>query len=137
MECVFELDRKNMIFRVTLEGRVTDSELKDCYEATRDYAVKTESRSAILDLSRVGLAEVSSGTLREIANSPPILGDPALRIIVAPSDYLFGLARMFQTIGEKTRLGVHVVRSLDQAYALLGATSPEFERLQFDDERTA
>jgi hypothetical protein len=137
MECLYEIDRENRIFRVTLGGRVTDAELKNCYNSTRDYAFKTGSTSAILDLSQVGSIEVSTETLHDIAASPPILGDPALRVIVAPTDYLFGLARMFQIVGEKTRQNVHVVHSLDQAYPLIGVTAPKFEIFRFDSKRTA
>ena len=49
-----------------------------------------------------------------------------MRVIVVPIDFIFGLARMFQMLGEKTRPDLHVVRTLDEAYRLLQIESPEF-----------
>jgi len=137
MDCSFELDLASMILRVTITGTLTDAELNECYETTRQYASRTNPRSAVLDLTHVTKVELATETLERIAESPPILQDPALRIIVADSDYLYGLARMFQTLGEKTRQALHVVRTLDNAYALVGVKSPQFEPLSADLDYSA
>ena len=52
------------------------------------------------------------------------------RIMVAPATVGFGLARMFQLMGERTRPLLKVVCTLDEALAALGVKSPRFERLE-------
>lgn len=49
------------------------------------------------------------------------------RIIVAVSSQIFGMARMFEFEGEITRPNLHVVRSLAEAWAILGIREPKFE----------
>jgi hypothetical protein len=45
---------------------------------------------------------------------------------VAAKDVVYGATRMFQVLSENTRKNVHVVRTLDEAYKLLGIESPRF-----------
>ena len=45
--------------------------------------------------------------------------------MVAPSDKVFGLARMFELQGEGTRANLHVVRTMKEALAILGVQAPE------------
>jgi hypothetical protein len=52
-----------------------------------------------------------------------------LRIIVAPTTLQYGLARMFQLVGEAERPMI-VVHTMDEALAELGVQSPHFEPLQ-------
>jgi hypothetical protein len=49
-----------------------------------------------------------------------------MRVLVIPQIFIYGLARMFQILGEKTRPELQVVRTMDEAYFLLGVESPEF-----------
>lgn len=56
------------------------------------------------------------------SNSPEL----STRVIVAPRDLVYGTARMFQVLSERTRKNVHVVRTLEQAYKILGIESPTF-----------
>ena len=51
------------------------------------------------------------------------------RIMVVPATFGFGLARMFQLMGERTRPLLKVVHTLDEALAALGIQSPHFEPL--------
>ena len=50
--------------------------------------------------------------------------------IVMPSVAGYGLARMYQIVGELSQPLVHVVRNLDEALAALGVQSPHFEPLE-------
>ena len=49
-----------------------------------------------------------------------------MRVFVAPKDLIYGMARMFQILGEATRPDLPVVRTMDEAYSLLQVESPEF-----------
>jgi hypothetical protein len=68
--------------------------------------------------------------MQELANLPPIFNDPIPRFIVAPSDVGFGLARMFQIYGGKTRQALHVVRTIAEAYASFEITAEHFMPLE-------
>jgi len=50
--------------------------------------------------------------------------------IVMPNTTGYGLARMYQIVGELSQPLVHVVRTLDEALAVLGVQSPHFESLE-------
>jgi hypothetical protein len=52
------------------------------------------------------------------------------RFLVADQVHGYGLLRMFQIMGEQTRPSLHVVRSIAEAFATLGITSPHFEPLE-------
>ena len=58
--------------------------------------------------------------------------DPASRprVIVAPTNLEFGLARMFQILGESARPLLSVVHTLDEALAALGIQFAHFEPLE-------
>jgi len=75
---------------------------------------------------------VASGFLRGLAERKPIT--PGLtnhpRFIVVPATAGYGLMRMFQIAGESARPLLHVVRSVDEALATLGAQSPHFDPLE-------
>ena len=85
----------------------------------------------ILDFSAVTDFALSSNLLRQLAKQEPCIPDPTDRpgVIVVPQTHAFGLARMFQIMGETTRPLLHVVHTLDEAFAKLGVQSPPFELL--------
>jgi hypothetical protein len=126
MGFVMEFDVRNNILRVTIVGRLTDAILSDCYATiARDVASHPPCRG-ILDFSEVTNLEVSSDTIRQVAAAPPAFPTGHMRILVAPKALIYGMARMFQMLGEKTRPDLHVVHSIDEAYLLLQVESPEF-----------
>jgi|SRR5580658_793661 hypothetical protein len=80
----------------------------------------------ITDVTQVTKFDVSSDTVRRLAWTPPTIPTPQVRIFVAPTTFIYGMARMFQILGESTRPNLHIVRTLDEAYGLLQMESPEF-----------
>jgi hypothetical protein len=126
MGFVMEFDVRNNILRVTIVGRLTDAILSDCYATiARDVASHPPCRG-ILDFSEVTEFEVSSDAIRHVAAAPPAFPTGYTRVLVIPKDFIYGLARMFQMLGEKTRPDLQVVRTMDEAYRLLRVKSPEF-----------
>lgn len=83
----------------------------------------------IVDFSTVTEFALSSNLLRQLANQEPCVPDATSRprVIIAPQAHVFGLARMFQIMGETTRPLLNVVHTLDEAFAALGVQSPKFE----------
>jgi hypothetical protein len=126
MGFVLDLDVRNNILRVTLEGSVADAILLDAYATTARYAESHAPCRGIWEVSEVTEFEVSSDVIRRLAGSSPIIRSGYMRVVVAPQDFLYGMMRMFQILGEGTRPDLHVVRTLDEAYRLLQVESPEF-----------
>lgn len=121
-------DAQNRILRGQFDGRVTDDELKEFYRIAPDYIARFDPRVGITDFSAVTSFDVSPQAIRELANTPPAVPDPKRpRFIVAPSPQIFGMARMFELQGEKTRPSLQVVRTLEDVWDFLGVQEPHFE----------
>lgn len=129
----FDFDFGNRILRCRFTGRVSDDELKEYYVAATKYTAQTGAQGGLTDFSEADAVDVSPQTVRALASLPPVMPDVSrLRCIVAPTDKVFGLARMFELHGEETRINLHVVRTLKEALAILGVVEPKFEPLRFD-----
>jgi hypothetical protein len=129
MEFRFEIDRGNKILLLRVEGRLTDELLAEIYQLVRTHTRAIDIRAGIIDFSSVKDWAVSSAFLRELAKQEPAMADSARRrlMVVAPATVGFGLARMFQMLGESTRPLLEVVHTLEEALAALGAQSAKFE----------
>jgi hypothetical protein len=126
----FEHDAAHGILRLSYIGKISDELIKKAYQATPTAVFKTNPRGMIVDLSEVTQFEVSTQTIQELANYQPTVKDPSVpRIIVAPTPYLFGMSRMFQILGEQTRPMLQVMSSVEEAYAQLNITKPQFAPL--------
>jgi hypothetical protein len=125
----FEYDAENKIFAMRMHGTITDTIFKACYAETPQYVRGREVRAALMDLSDVERYDVSAAAVRDVSRLAPLFPDPTPRWVVAPQDHIFGMARMFQMTSRGGRDMLHVVRSMTDAYAALGVTTPNFERL--------
>lgn len=126
MALVVDFDATNNILRGTLDGRMTGAILLDLYLRTAEYMSSHPPCRGILDFSAVTEFEVSVSAIRQVAATPPAFPPGYMRIVVIPKDYIYGLARMFQILGERTRPELWVVRTMDEAYDLLQVKSPDF-----------
>jgi hypothetical protein len=128
MASYFDFDTKNRIVRCRVEGIVTDASLREHYGTIAQHGAKRPTYSGLLDMSGVVSFNVSAETIRELAQLPPAIPDPNLpRVIVAGSNQMFGMARMFELQGSETRPNLHVVRTEKEALAILGVTAPDFK----------
>jgi len=126
MDFAMDFDAKNNILRLTITGRLTDAVLLDVYATAARYVASHPPCRGITDSSGVTEFEVSSSAIRDLAQTAPAFPTGYMRIVVAPKDHVYGMARMFQIVGADTRSDLHVVRTMDEAYRLLQVTSPEF-----------
>jgi hypothetical protein len=125
----FEYDATHRIFAVRMHGTITDPIFRACYAETPRRAQGRDIQAALMDLSDVERYDVSAAAMRDVARLAPLFPDPMPRWIIAPQDHIFGMARMFQMTSPAGRDMLHVVRSMTDAYAALGVTTPIFERL--------
>jgi hypothetical protein len=124
----FEFDPANRILMIRFEGCLTRELVEEFYREGKKYWIATDARAAILDGSSVTRVNLSSDLIRQFARqepAPELLGRP--RFFVVPRTDAFGLARMFQITGEAKQPHLHVVRTMEQAYAALDIHSPNFE----------
>jgi hypothetical protein len=128
----FEFDPVNKILLARLDGQLTDELLAGFHEAAWKCAAAIDPQSAIVDLSSVTEFSVSGESVRQLARQrTPLPNSTRMpRVIVAPQTHAFGLFRMFQIAGERTRPLLSVVHTMDEAYAALGVKSPNFEPLE-------
>jgi hypothetical protein len=128
----FEFDPANRILLLRVEGQLSDELLAECYTQIRKRSVETDAHMAIFDFSSVSGFPVSSNLVRQLAKLEPAMPDATnrTRVIAVENPTGFGLARMFQIVGEETRPKLQVVRTLNDAIVTLGAQSPHFEPLE-------
>jgi len=69
----------------------------------------------------INLSGITGDSLRhelhELAAQPSVVSREAVQIIVAPDAETYQLARMYQTYAADDRPNIHVVKSLEEAYA--------------------
>jgi hypothetical protein len=125
----FEFDSEHRILRLVLEGDIDGDEYSGLTAELRARVKQMQPLAGITDGGGITDFNVSSQSLRNAAleGSPYPAATP--RYIVAPTDYLFGLARMYELVGNHPDGALQVVRKLEEALADLGVAKAEFERL--------
>ena len=133
MPCSFDFDPIHKILRIQMEGTLSKTAITEYYRLLRLHDEAIKPRAGILDLSGITSVDLTSRSISELAVLPPAFSDESRpRFVVAPSDHVYGMSRMFQSLGEKTRPNLHVVRSLEDAYSALGISDPHFEPLTLE-----
>jgi hypothetical protein len=106
-----------------------DDDLLNHQHMAAPLVASLDPRSAIINLSAADPFVATPDGVRALARLPPVM--PKIdrpRVVIAPTDYKFGIARIFEIEGETTRPSLHVVRSLREAWAILGV---EIKEVQF------
>jgi len=124
MEFRFEFAAAENILRLTVTGEMTDAGVMELWSKGVPVATSHSSSRLIVDTTSVTRFGVSPKAVAMLAKKHSI--DLPMRVIVAPSDVLYGTSRMFQTLTESTRKNVHIVRTMEEAYKVLGVESPNF-----------
>lgn len=126
----FEFDLTHRIIGIKFSGRVTEDDLIGFYRMAALLVESLDPLSAIIDFSDVNSFESTAQFMRRLAALPPAMPKTERpRVVVAPRDDTFGLSRLFAVEGEATRPNFHVVRSAQQACAILGVQEPKFEAI--------
>ena len=126
MAFVFDFDPTHRILRSTFSGKVSDEDLLNHQRVGVLLVTSLDPRFAIIDLSAADPFEATSDGMRKLAKLPPAM--PKMdrpRVVIAPSDHMFGMARIFAVEGEAIRPNLHVVRSVKEAWAILGVEMEE------------
>jgi hypothetical protein len=127
----FDFDPVHKILRCRFSGALSDEELRAYYREAGKRAELYRPAAGVMDFSDTQSVNVSRKAILELAEERPALPDPkTIRVIVAPAPVVFGMARMFEMVGERTRPNFHVVRNEKEAWAILGVMDAQFEELQ-------
>jgi hypothetical protein len=129
MTSAFEFDPMNKVVCWRLQGDVTDDLFIESLGLCADILADTDPKAGIIDLSLVTAFRVSIDVIKRVANSEPIFPPSLIRVVVAPADHVYGMARMFSGLSQHTRSNSHVVRTINEAYELLEIKEPEFKAM--------
>jgi hypothetical protein len=123
-----KVDERRGLVEVVLAGEVTDAELSGAVD--RFFS---EAWSALplglLDMSDLVATDVSAALIHKAASRAQNVVDPRLAsgkfAIVAPRDFLFGMARMYEILRSDSPVEVHVFRDRQEALLWLGIAESE------------
>ena len=117
-----EVDRIRKLVLTFYSGEVTDSDVKQQIADINRHAPYDPDYRVITDFTQVTQFEISAEQIRDVASTASPLSK-ASRVMVAPSDIAYGTSRMFQALATHTRPNITVVRTLAEAYDVLGVES--------------
>jgi hypothetical protein len=119
MGMTYRIDRELRVVRSRGSGTLTTRDLQDYTSRLLvDPAFDADYRS-LADLSEVTVVDIDQLALSQTAWTPSF-NPGTRRAIIAPSDLVYGLARMFATHSERFGQVVHVFRHRADAEAWLG-----------------
>lgn len=128
----FEFAEADHVLRLTLSGELADDSVIEIWPKAVPVVALFPAARSIVDLSGITRFDVSIRAINILAESDA--PDLASRVFVAPKDVVYGTTRMFQVLSERTRKNVHVVRTMDEAYKLLGLKSPKFVPVPLENQ---
>jgi hypothetical protein len=120
-------DRQHGVLLITFGKLATPASALAARGAVEHFPESEETCYLIADLSAVEKAEITGDFVRSLAWTPVVIPAAKQRVIVAPRPELYGLSRMFQLYRDAMATDIQVVRTLEEAEALLGLESPNFE----------
>ena len=124
MSVVLKIDRRRRIVVSTFYGEVNNEEVLrhgQEIQADPDFDPYFDE---IVDFTSATKTVVSQATLRKLASNQSIFSAQARHIIVAPADHPFLLAQKYKALTAASRPKLVVVRTLEEAYQLLGIEFP-------------
>jgi hypothetical protein len=125
---ILDFDPEHRVLRVTLTGVLTEAAFLAAREDVAHFIQIEGPCHGILDFREVSKFDISADFVRELAEEPPTFPVNTIRVCVASQPVIYGMIRMFQIIGAETREELHVVKTMKEAYALLGFQSLDFSR---------
>ena len=119
-------DAGNKVLLARFDGTVTADVMRAMVAAARRFAEREGQHPAIADFSAVEHFEIDADSIRQFAQARPVMAGHK-RVLVAPSDAIFGSLRMFEMHQSAVGDEPVVVRSLQRAYEILEIRDPDFQ----------
>lgn len=131
MGAFLSVDDARRVLYVRFEGILTDEVLLSRYLQVREWNAAHGFLSVIVDFSHISGERVTARAVRNVSELLPRIPSDIQRavILLAPQDEVYGMVRMFAMLASDIRENVHVVRTLAEAYMLVGVESLELRPL--------
>jgi len=100
---------------VTFSDVVTDQDFRAVMHELRSIVAESPDLDELVDFRAVTSFEVRSGTVRSVADDTVEFGPDSRQAFIAPSDAIYGVTRMFQTLIESKRPNLMVFREANDA----------------------
>jgi hypothetical protein len=127
----FKFEPEHRILLTVVEGDIDGSEIQTIDREMRAAIDRTRPSAGISDLTAVSNFDVPSQIMRNAAlQQPPPFPADTPRFIVASSDFLFGMMRMYELIANRPLGKLMVVRCMEDALATIGVSNARFELLE-------
>ena len=125
MGTFLSVDETHRVLYTRFEGVLTDEVLVSRYRQAQEWNAVHRYQSCISDFCEIASLKVTTQVVRQIAELPPVVPNEIRHtvVVVAPEDGVYGLARMFEVLGSRTRNTLYVVRTMAEAYRLVGVES--------------
>lgn len=127
-------DATHRALHIIFGARLTQQLYMDGYELMKSFIATHGPCSVLVDLTFVTQFELSNEFVREIGSRLAVPG-ATMRIAVAPQPAIYGSGRMVETLRSEGNAPIKVVRSLDEAYALVGAAAADFVDIERGETR--
>ncbi|HZU32680.1 MAG TPA: hypothetical protein VFB79_16295 [Candidatus Angelobacter sp.] len=101
-------------------GETNESDMDTLVETMPSLPNFDPAFAHIIDFTDVTFFNISTSFLQNLATRRPVFSPAARQIVVAPQTYIYGLSRMTQIMREPLLPNVAVVKSIEEAYSLLG-----------------
>ena len=128
MPLYFAFDSTHKILCCEFSGALNDKALMDFYATATVHARNIMPKAGLLEFKDITSVNLSTAAISALAGAAPIMPEVARpRIIVAPTDLIYGKFRAFELLGGNTRPNLHIVRSIAEAYSVLEISNPQFK----------
>lgn len=117
LQLTVEVDQRVIV--CTFTGELNDGDVLSIRGLIASHPAFDPSFSEILDFRGVTTANLSTPAIELVSRRASNFDRNSIHIIVAPQDLIFGLGRMSQAYAENTRPNTAVVRTMEEARALL------------------
>jgi len=125
----FEFEPVHRILVLVYEGDVQGSEVEEANREMAKHVARLKPAGGLADLTAVTTLNVKAHEMRRAALQPSPYPADVPRFIIAPTDHLFGMARMYEIIADRPPEKLTVVRSWKAALDGLGVQEARFRRI--------
>jgi hypothetical protein len=115
MPLTHEVDPSRRIVIVTVSGDLGDEQLFELHDEIRKNREVKSDFGLLIDLRQARGRNITSSGVGALAELPLVLSAKARRAVVVPSDFGFGMARMYSLLREAGNGGIAVFRDFAEA----------------------
>jgi hypothetical protein len=115
----FEVIKDQRLVVLTFDGPTSFADLESTGALILAHPDFEPTFSQIIDCTKLNGFNFSTDTIRKISRSEKTFSPTSTRVIVAPQDHIYGLARMAQVLAERTIPNLLVVRTMPEAFEAL------------------